>query len=316
MFKCIGADGREYGPVSREQLRQWIREGRANARSRVRPDDAPDWVTLGELEGFEDVLGRRPEVVPPPSAHSPLAEDVLTRDVELDLGRCFGQGLDLLRNQFGLVFGAAGLYLVIQLAISGLGSLPLIGPVLSIGSLFVMGHLMAGVYLVTMKALRGDGTEVGDVFLGFKTSYVQLLLCYIVMILGWCVACLPGLVVMLVPIIVMIAQESVTVGMSILLVIGLVVMLVPAIYLTVIWMFALPLVIDKGLTFWDAMETNRKVVQRRWFSVFGLLILVGLLNMVGVLLCCFGMFLSFPLGIAATSCAYETLFSERETAAT
>jgi hypothetical protein len=33
MYRIIGADGREYGPVEREQLRQWIAEGRANGET-------------------------------------------------------------------------------------------------------------------------------------------------------------------------------------------------------------------------------------------------------------------------------------------
>ncbi len=40
MYKIVGADGREYGPISLEQLRQWIAEGRANALTRVLPEGA------------------------------------------------------------------------------------------------------------------------------------------------------------------------------------------------------------------------------------------------------------------------------------
>ena len=38
MYYLIGADGKEYGPFSDEQVWQWIREGRANAYSRIRKD--------------------------------------------------------------------------------------------------------------------------------------------------------------------------------------------------------------------------------------------------------------------------------------
>ena len=122
MYRIIGADGKEYGPVSQDQVRQWIREGRANAQTRVRPEESADWVCLGDLSAFEDVLGRRPENVPPVGAYSQLPEDVLVRDYELDIGACVSRGGDLLKNQFGLVFGATAIYLLIQGAISGLGS--------------------------------------------------------------------------------------------------------------------------------------------------------------------------------------------------
>ncbi len=62
MYKIIGADGRKYGPVSLEQVRQWLAEGRANAQTRILPDGSPDWKVVGDL----------PEFAPPaPSASAP-----------------------------------------------------------------------------------------------------------------------------------------------------------------------------------------------------------------------------------------------------
>jgi hypothetical protein len=49
MYQIIGADGKEYGPVTTEQLRQWIAEGRANLQSKVRAQGETDWKTLGEV---------------------------------------------------------------------------------------------------------------------------------------------------------------------------------------------------------------------------------------------------------------------------
>ena len=36
MYKIIGIDGREYGPVSAEQIRHWISAGRADANTKAR----------------------------------------------------------------------------------------------------------------------------------------------------------------------------------------------------------------------------------------------------------------------------------------
>jgi hypothetical protein len=65
----MGADGREYGPVAVDQLRQWIAEGRANAQTRVLPEGALEWKLLGELPEFSPALGSAP---PPPPAPGPL----------------------------------------------------------------------------------------------------------------------------------------------------------------------------------------------------------------------------------------------------
>src|SRR5215469_9862708 len=57
MYRIIGADGREYGPISAEQLRQWIAEGRAIATTRVLREGASDWTTLGALPEFSLLFG-------------------------------------------------------------------------------------------------------------------------------------------------------------------------------------------------------------------------------------------------------------------
>jgi hypothetical protein len=66
MYRIIGADGREYGPISAEQLRQWIGEGRANATTNVLPEGAPEWKLLGSLPEFSALFG-----TPAPSPTTP-----------------------------------------------------------------------------------------------------------------------------------------------------------------------------------------------------------------------------------------------------
>lgn len=52
MYKIIGADGREYGPISADGLRQWIAEGRANAQTKVQVEGSTDWKRLADLPEF------------------------------------------------------------------------------------------------------------------------------------------------------------------------------------------------------------------------------------------------------------------------
>ncbi len=49
MYKIIGADGKEYGPVSLEQLRAWIDQGRVNAQTRVQEVGATEWKTASQI---------------------------------------------------------------------------------------------------------------------------------------------------------------------------------------------------------------------------------------------------------------------------
>jgi hypothetical protein len=66
MFKMLGADQKEYGPVSAEVLRQWIAEGRANAHTQVQPEGTAEWKPLSALPEFSAALAAsyRPPTLP------------------------------------------------------------------------------------------------------------------------------------------------------------------------------------------------------------------------------------------------------------
>jgi len=52
MYKIIGADQKEYGPVTAEQLRQWITEGRVSLQTQVLPEGGTEWKALGDFPEF------------------------------------------------------------------------------------------------------------------------------------------------------------------------------------------------------------------------------------------------------------------------
>ena len=57
------------------------------------------------------------------------------------------------------------------------------------------------------------------------------------------------------------------------------------------------------------MKASWKRVNQHWCMVFGLLVLVGLINIGGLLLCCVGILFTLPIGLGALMYAYETIFS-------
>ena len=52
MFIIIGGDGKEYGPVSAEKIREWIKSGRANLSTKAKYVGTEEWHTLGEYTEF------------------------------------------------------------------------------------------------------------------------------------------------------------------------------------------------------------------------------------------------------------------------
>jgi hypothetical protein len=70
MFKIIGGDGREYGPVPGAQIRQWISEGRANGQTRAALQGTADFKPLSEFTEFADLFAPKTPAAPTPAAVS------------------------------------------------------------------------------------------------------------------------------------------------------------------------------------------------------------------------------------------------------
>jgi TM2 domain-containing membrane protein YozV len=82
MYRIVGKDGQQYGPVTAEQLRSWIADNRANAQTLVQTDGAQDWKPLGSLPEFAADLkpppfspNVPPTITPPPCAPVPRASN-------------------------------------------------------------------------------------------------------------------------------------------------------------------------------------------------------------------------------------------------
>jgi hypothetical protein len=109
MYKIIATDGREYGPISGVQLRQWITEGRVESRTPVFVDGAKEWNFVGLLPEFANCFARPPVVLP----HSHLRQTNSSATTGLICGIlawvlfccCCGFPFNLL----GLVFSLIGL---------------------------------------------------------------------------------------------------------------------------------------------------------------------------------------------------------------
>ncbi|MDX1952377.1 MAG: CD225/dispanin family protein [Verrucomicrobiota bacterium] len=66
MYRIVGADGKEYGPVTADGVREWITQGRANGRTMVSYENGP-WQTLSSIPEFAPILS----TLPPAQANAP-----------------------------------------------------------------------------------------------------------------------------------------------------------------------------------------------------------------------------------------------------
>lgn len=59
MYKILGADQKEYGPASADQVRRWITEGRITSRTQMRTEESNEWKPASEFHEFDAALAGR-----------------------------------------------------------------------------------------------------------------------------------------------------------------------------------------------------------------------------------------------------------------
>ncbi|MBL4781714.1 MAG: hypothetical protein JKX92_05675 [Porticoccaceae bacterium] len=101
---------------------------------------------------------------------------------------------------------------------------------------------------------------------------------------------------------------GVAVLMSILITLGFLLLIIPGIYLSLAYMFAVPLVVEKNLGVWEAMETSRKAVTTHWFKLFFLFLLMGLILLISALPLGIGLIWTYPMMLAMIGVMYREIF--------
>src|SRR5258708_2854639 len=117
MYKIIGADQQEYGPVSGDELRQWIGEGRVNGQTPGKAEGDATWKTVAAFPEFAMALAASPSAgMPSPllatADYSALPADVAERDYDLDIGICISRSWTLVKNNFWPVVGITLLIII------------------------------------------------------------------------------------------------------------------------------------------------------------------------------------------------------------
>lgn len=155
MYKIIGADGRDYGPVGAGELRQWISEGRANAQSQVQTEGSPEWRPLGTFPEYAAQLATLRPKTPPPMPVMTLGSAASTKTNGLAIAG-FILGLFSMPTfcccclhipcaTLGLIFSSIALAQISQNPLQGGKGIAIAGLVLSIlGLLFFMAWTFFG----------------------------------------------------------------------------------------------------------------------------------------------------------------------------
>lgn len=99
--------------------------------------------------------------------------------------------------------------------------------------------------------------------------------------------------------------------MYIMVLIGLLLLIIPGIYLMVSYYMAMPLVVEKGMGPWEALETSRKTISKRWFTMFFFTIVVSLLILISAIPLGIGLIWTLPMAMIAYGVVYRNMFGIR-----
>lgn len=229
----------------------------------------------------------------------PIPEKILdlidNDNYEVEIGKYVSDGFALVQKHL-VLFLVFGVVVVITQLV---GQIPIIGLVIAVS---VGPAISAGGYIASDIAYRGERElEFGDFFKGFE-HIAQLTVLTIVLILIICAIFVPlGILGFLS----MDLTSSNPSPMAIFFVALL--FLVPFIYLFTCYAFAVPFLIFEKLSFWDALESSRKLISKKWGSYFLLFLVIGLIYISGLLLIGIGIIFTIPASIAISYMAFKDI---------
>ena len=130
MYRIVGKDGQQYGPVSAEQLRSWMAENRANAPTLAQADGTQEWKPLGSFPEFAGDLKPPMMSAAAPTTISPLASaPVPGSSNKVPAGIC------------GILLGGLGVHKFI-LGYTGAGLIMLLVTLLTCGVAYPVMHVI------------------------------------------------------------------------------------------------------------------------------------------------------------------------------
>ncbi|MEI8234947.1 MAG: DUF4339 domain-containing protein [Verrucomicrobiota bacterium] len=310
---------RRVGPLDEAEWEDRVRTGAIRPETLVWHEGMDNrWVPFGQLPPPEPEPAESPE---PPEDEEELQEEpgkdpllfaqqVADQNYAVDINRCIAGAWACFRAHFWPL--VAGTFCAMALVCIG-WMLPLL-------EMFLGGVVLGGLFLLCLRLMRGEPAGMSDLLEGFKPPLLKpLALQTLVNTLVWKVCSIPVVLTMNA---MDLTEEKILAAYkaggaeglidpqtSLVLLLVMLACSLPAAYFSFCWIFSVPLIVDKRLPFWPAMQLSRhKVLQHPW-RVSLLLIVAGLLGAMGGFFFFVGGFLTLPLYFLITLHLYEAIFN-------
>ena len=300
MYSIIGGDKKTYGPVTADEVHRWIREGRADERTQIKREGNTKWEDLGNLSEFFP-----PHSSSPPKISRELQPLVLSAMGTLRVGDCVRQGWQVYRQDPWRITGIIALVFVAQFL---LNSIPLAGALLAF---LLNGPILGGIYNFCHQVIHGHTRGLQDVMDIVKTRFLP---CFLATTVSSLLAFGPFLL-SLIPAAALfgasgVVMEEITKHPNLILGMGLPLLagFFGMMYFLICWSFAVPIAACSETDFWGSLKLSWHGVRKNFWSYVGLLILLGGINLIGILCLGLGLFITIPITFLATMSAYDQIF--------
>jgi hypothetical protein len=247
---------------------------------------------------MSDPTAPNPYAVPASNLQDPIGnsqvpsiEEALARGYDFSIGDLLSEAWQKTSGAKGIIIGGFVVFYValfLAMAVFGfiLGAIGILGQTSITG--IIVGQLvltilasaltypfLAGLNMVGIRQAAGQPVTFNELFSHFGRT-VPLLITGIVMI--------------------------------VLVYVGMFLLIIPGLYLSVAYMLAIPLVVERGLSPWQALEASRKAITKHWFKVFGLFLLLGLIVSISAIPFGIGLIWTIPLFVLSIGVLYRTIF--------
>jgi uncharacterized membrane protein len=226
----------------------------------------------------------------PHNSQVPSIEEALIRGYDFSIGDVLSEAWQRVKGTKGIIIGGFLVFYVVLFTASLLigGVFGLLGvisdsPILSGVAEMIIGMIasalaypfMAGINMVGIRRAAGQPISFNEIFSHFGRTVPLVITAILSMLLIY---------------------------------LGFFLLIIPGLYLAIAYMLAIPLVVERGLTPWQALEASRKAITQHWFKVFGLFLLLGLISIVSIIPLGIGLIWSIPLFVIAMGVLYRTIF--------
>lgn len=182
-----------------------------------------------------------------PQEHPPASTVRRELNPSWTIGEVLNEAWKLKDGFKGTYWGALLIYIVISMILSAViqfvaGDSDVMGFITQVLFVLITYPLMVGLMMIAIKHSVGTPTTASMVF-DYYPKTIPIFLTYVLMV--------------------------------VMVVIGLVLLVLPGIYLMFAYALALPLVVDKNMGPWEALEASRKALTPCWFRFVGLCLIAA-----------------------------------------